>query len=106
MLSGNAIAIAVLTTGLFGCGAVDTRPVPLAGNCAEWSRLDADQQLQTAQAVIEPGLLSTVRERQQLAADADDAEVFAAVRTSLSKVCEVDRRPGLLLSEIIARLYH
>lgn len=100
MLSRYALATALLMAALMGCG-----PVPLAQNCAEWSRLKADEQLQTAHALIDPRLMMSVREKQHLPPDTTDVEVFAAVSSSFTKVCEIERRPGLMLSEIVTRLY-
>ena len=99
------VAIALLTAALIGCGLEDPRPIPLARNCAEWSRLDVAERLQTAQAFIEPGLITTVGERQHLPPDATDAELLAAAGSSFDKVCELERRPGLMLSEIVTSLY-
>ena len=105
MVGRAVVAIALLTTAVTGCGLVNPRPVPLAQTCAEWSRLNADERLQTAEAVIAPELMSRVRESQHLPPEASDAEVFAAVGSSLTKVCELERRPGLMLTEIAAGLY-
>jgi predicted small lipoprotein YifL len=99
------IAIAVLATTVTGCGLVNPRPLPLAQTCAEWSRLNADQRLQPAEAVIAPELVSSVRERQHLPPEATDAEVFAAVGGSFTKVCELERQPALRLTEIVTSLY-
>jgi len=99
------VSIALLATTVIGCGFVNPRPVPLARTCADWSRLNADQRLQTAEAFIPPELMTSVRERQHLPPDTVDAEVFAAVGSSFDKVCELERRPGLMLTEIVASLY-
>lgn len=66
--------------------------------------MNADQRLQTAEAVIAPELVSSVRERQHLP-EATDAEVFAAVGGSLTKVCELERQPTLRLADIVTSLY-
>ena len=105
MLRRWVLAVVLATATLSGCGLFDTRPDPLARNCAEWSRLDAAERLQTAAAVIEPGLMAAVRERQQLSADTPDDEVLLAVGSSIEKVCELEGRPGLLLAEVVASLY-
>jgi len=105
MGSRRIAAIALLAVTLVGCGVLDPRPLPLARNCAEWMRLDADEQLQTAEALIEPDLMAVVRERQHLTADSADGEVFAAVRSSVTKICELERQPALMLTEVVASLY-
>jgi hypothetical protein len=46
-----------------------------------------------------------VRERQHLPPETAEAEVFAAVGSSFDKVCELERRPGLMLTEIVTSLY-
>lgn len=99
------VAIVLLTWALSGCGLIEPRPVPLAHTCAEWTRLAADERLQTAEAFIEPGLMPSVRERQHLSADTADDEVLLAVGSSIDKACELERRPGLLLAEIVSGLY-
>ena len=104
-MSARVVAIALLTMAETGCGLVNPRPVPLAQTCAEWSRLNADERLQTAEAIIAPELMLSVRERQHLPPEAADVEVFAAVGSSLTKACEVEGRPGLLLTEIVTSLY-
>ena len=101
---GN-VAIALLTSAIIGCGLVKPRPVPLARNCAEWSRLVADERLQTAEAFVAPELLANARQRQHLLPETADGEVFAAVGSSFDKVCELERRPALMLTEIVASLY-
>ena len=45
--------------------------------------------------------MTSVRERQHLPPETADADVFAAVGSSFTKVCELEGRPGLLLTEII-----
>jgi hypothetical protein len=105
MAGRHVVAIALLTAAMIGCGLVEPRPVPLARTCAEWSRLNDDQRLQTAEAVIAPELMTNVRERQHLPPETTDAEVFAAVGSSIDKVCELERRPGLTLTEIITSVY-
>jgi len=105
MVGRRVVAISLLTTVLIGCGLVDPRPVPLARTCADWSQLNDDQRLQTAEAVIPPELMSSVRDRQHLPPTAADAEVFAAVGSSFTKVCELERRPDLTLTEITTSLY-
>jgi len=99
------VAIVLLTAALSGCGLVDTRPAPLARNCAEWSRLGADERLQTAEALIDPVLVASVRERQHVSADTPQDDLLVAAGGSIDKVCEIERRPGLLLTEIVTRLY-
>ena len=103
MLGGHLLANALLTATLVGCGLV--RPAPLARSCAEWSRLAADERLQTAEALIPPDLMTSVREAQHMPADSADGDVFAAVASSLSKTCEIERRPALMLTEIVTSLY-
>jgi hypothetical protein len=105
MVGPHVVAIALLSTALIGCGLVEPRPVPLARTCAEWSRLDDDQRRQTAEAVIAPELMTNVRERQHLPPETADEEVFAAVGGSIDKTCEIERRPGRILTEIVASLY-
>jgi predicted small lipoprotein YifL len=105
MVGRSVVAIALLTSAMLGCGLVNPRPVPLARTCTEWSRLNADQRLQTSEAIIAPELMTSVRERQHLPPETADAEVFAAVGSSLDKVCELERRPGLMLTEIVTSLY-
>lgn len=91
---------------LSGCGLVNPRPAPLAQNCNEWSRLGADERLQTAEAFIEPGLMADVREEQQLPADTADRDVLVLVGSSFDKVCEFSEvGPSLRLAEIVRRLY-
>ncbi len=105
MVGRHVVAIALLTTAMIGCGLVEPRPVPLARTCAEWSRLNAEQRIQTAEAVIAPEPMTSVRERQHLSPETTDVEVFAAVGSSIDKVCELERRPGLTLTEITTSLY-
>lgn len=104
MLKGHAFVTALLTAALVGCSLLP-RPVPLGRNCAEWSRLDADQQLQTAEALIAPERMTSVREKQHLPPDSADPEVFAAVGSSLGKVCDLERQPDLVLAEIVTSLH-
>ena len=101
----RSFALAALTALMIGCGIVDVRPDPLARNCSEWMRLDEDQRLQTAEALVDDRLLPTVREVQELPLGATDRDAFIAVRASVTKVCEVERRPGLQLADVIASLY-
>jgi hypothetical protein len=105
MAGRQLVAFALLTTAAIGCGLVDPRPLPLARTCGEWSLLTDDQRLQTAEALITPDLVASARARQQLPPETTDAEVFAAVRASIDKVCELERRPGLTLAEITTSLY-
>ncbi len=97
--------VVVFSVLVSACGIIDPRPAPLARNCAEWSRLDAGQRLQTAEALIESELMASVLEAQQLPADTPDADALEAVGRSLDKVCEIERQPGLLLAEIVTNLY-
>jgi hypothetical protein len=97
---GMAIGMAL---SLIGCGLI--RPAPLAQNCAGWLQLGDEAQLVTAEALIEPLLMDRVRERQQLPPQAPDAEVFGAVMSSITKVCELERRPNLLLAQVVQDLY-
>ena len=66
--------------------------------------MDADARLQTVAACIAPVLMASARERQHLAPEAAEAEVLAAVSSSLDKVCEIERQPGLLLAEVVTDL--
>jgi hypothetical protein len=100
-----AVVIVLLTASQGGCGLVDTRPAPLARTCAEWSRLGAEERLQTMEALIEPRLMVSVRERQHLSADTPDDDVLLAAGSSIDKICELERRPGLPLTEIVTSLY-
>ena len=92
-----------LALSLIGCGFI--RPAPLAENCAGWSQLGDEAQVVTAEALIEPWLMDHIRERQQLPPQTPDAEVFRAVVSSITKVCELERRPDLLLAQVIRDLY-
>jgi hypothetical protein len=92
-----------MALSLIACGLI--RPVPLAQNCAGWIQLDDEAQLVTAEALIEPGLMDRVRERQQLPPQAPDAQVLGAVVSSITKVCELERRPNLLLAQVVQDLY-
>jgi len=56
---GITISMAVSLTA---CGLI--RPAPLAQNCAGWVQLDDQAKLVTAEALIDPGLMDRVRERQ------------------------------------------
>jgi hypothetical protein len=103
MLRG--LAVTLLIPALCGCGALDPRPEPLAQNCGGWLRLDQAQQIQTAEALIPPQAMEAVRERQQLSADTIDADVYVAVTSSVTKVCELESRPGLPLSDVVTGLY-
>jgi hypothetical protein len=49
--------------------------------------------------------MPSVRERQHLSADTAGDEVLFAVGGSIDKACELERRPGLLLAEIVNGLY-
>jgi hypothetical protein len=97
---GMTIGIAL---SVVGCGFI--RPAPLAQNCAGWSQLGDEGQLVTAEALIEPWLMDRVRERQQLPPQTPDAQVFGAVVSSITKVCELERRPDLLLTQLVRDLY-
>jgi hypothetical protein len=105
MAKSRVVAIVVLTAAASGCGLIDVLPVPHARTCAEWSELGAEARLQTADALIEPGLMASVRERQQLSADTSDKDVLVAVAGSFDKVCQLEERPGLSLTEIVTGLY-
>jgi hypothetical protein len=80
-------------------------PVPLAHDCRGWTGLVGDARLQTVQAFIPPELVATARTRQHLPPGTPDAEVFAAVAGSFDKVCMIEQRPELRLTEIVANLY-
>ena len=99
MVSRQVVALALLATAVLGCGLVDQRPLPLARTCGEWSFLTDEQ------ASIPPDLVASARARQHLPPEAADADVFATVRGSIDKVCELERRPGLTLVEITTSLY-
>jgi hypothetical protein len=105
MVSRQVVALALLATAVLGCGLVDQRPLPLARTCGEWSFLTDEQKLQTAEALIPPDLVASARARQHVPPEAADADVFATVRGSIDKVCELERRPGLTLVEITTSLY-
>lgn len=92
------MALTVLACGLL-------RPTPLAQNCAGWSTLDEEEQLVTAEAVVQPWLMDRVRERQHLPPGTPDDQVYGAVVGSITKVCELERRPNLQLAEIVRDLY-
>ena len=92
-----------MTLSLLGCGLL--RPAPLAQNCAGWSQLGEEEQLLTAEAVIQPWLMGRVRERQQLPPGTPDEQVYGAVVGSLTKVCELERQPDLQLVQIVRELY-
>ena len=49
--------------------------------------------------------MASVRERQHLSADTPDKDVLVAVTGSIDKVCELEGRPGLLLTDIVTGLY-
>jgi hypothetical protein len=89
---------------LTGCSLVP-RPVPLAVSCGGWSELGAAERLQTAEALVRPGLMDRVRDRQHLPRDTPDADVYPAVASSLTKSCELERRPELLLADVVSALY-
>jgi hypothetical protein len=105
MAQSRVVAAVLLTAAASGCGLIDVLPVPHARTCGEWSHLEAEARLQTADAFIEPGLMASVRERQHLSAETADEDVLVAVAGSFDKVCEVEGRPGLLLTEIVTGLY-
>jgi hypothetical protein len=94
--SGVALTVAACT--LF-------RPAPPAQDCAGWSRLDIDAREQTAAALIQPWLLDRARERQHLPPGTPDGEVFQAVASSITKTCDLERRPDLLLAQVVRDLY-
>jgi predicted Rossmann fold nucleotide-binding protein DprA/Smf involved in DNA uptake len=97
-----SLATAVAAAGA-GCGLLP--PPPLAQDCAGWSQLDADGQLQTAQALIQPWLIDEARARQHLSPETPEAQVYSAVAGSLTKTCELQRRPGLRLADVVRDLY-
>jgi hypothetical protein len=97
-----ALATAITAVGA-GCGLLP--PPALAQDCAGWSQLDVDGQLQTAQALIQPWLIDEARERQHLSPETPDAQVYSAVAGSLTKTCELQRRPGLRLADVVRDLY-
>ena len=104
MRLGLAIGMAIgLALSLSACNLL--RPTPLAQNCAGWLQLGDEAQLVTAEALIEPWLMDRVRQRQQLPPQTPDAQVFAAVVSSITKVCELERRPDLLLAQVVRDLY-
>jgi hypothetical protein len=106
MVRRQVASMVLLGAALSGCGLVDPRPAPLAQTCDEWSRLSPDQRLQTAEALIEPGLMADVREEQQLPADTAERDVFVLVGSSFDKVCEFSEvGPSLRLTEIVRSLY-
>lgn len=105
MAQSRVVAIVLLAAATGGCGLIDVLPVPHASTCAEWSHLGAEARLQTADALIEPGLMASVRDRQYLSADTPDKDVLVAVAASFDKVCEIEGRPGLLLTDIVTGLY-
>ena len=49
--------------------------------------------------------LEAAREAQQLPATATREEIVSAVNGSIYKVCLIERRPGMPLTEVIRRLY-
>jgi hypothetical protein len=107
MLGRWVLATTLATTlvaALTGCSLVP-RPVPLARSCGGWSELGATERLQTAQALVRPDLMDRVRDRQHLPRDTPDADVYSAVAGSLTKTCELERRPELLLAEVVSSLY-
>lgn len=99
------VACLLLAATLNGCGFIDSRPAPLARTCAEWSRLDADERPQTAEAFIEPGLMGSVPETQQLSADTPDDAVLLLVGSTFDMVCEFQGEPGTRLAEIVTNVY-
>jgi hypothetical protein len=67
--------------------------------------LEAEERLHTAEAFVAPELMANARQRQHLPPETDDAEVFAAVGSSFDKVCQLERRSALMLTEIVTSLY-
>ena len=97
-----AVVVIVLSAA---CGAPPGPPtVPLARTCAEWAQLDLEDQLTTAEALV-ADRLEAAREAQQLPATATREEIVSAVNGSIYKVCLIERRPGMPLTEVIRRLY-
>ena len=95
MVGAGAVAVVFLAA----CTLV--RPSPLAQDCAGWSRLGANDQELTAEALIQPSLMDRVRERQHLQPGTPDDEVYLAVVSSISKTCDLQRRPELPLAQIV-----
>ena len=81
------------------------RPPPLAQTCGGWSQLNAEDQQQTAAALIDPSLMVRVRERQHLRPETPDAQVHLAVVGSITKTCDLLRQPGLSLAQVVSDLY-
>jgi hypothetical protein len=101
---GRCVLATALVAALTGCSLVP-RPVPLARSCGGWLQLGAAERLQTAEALVRPELMDRVRDRQHLPPDTSDGEVYSAVAGSLTKACELERRPDLLLAEVVSSLY-
>ena len=96
-LSASVLSLVLLAA----CAPV--RPSPLAENCAGWAQLNAGDQLISAEALVQPSLMTQVRERQHLQPDTPDEQVYLAVVSSISKTC--DGRPERQLDQIITDLY-
>lgn len=98
-----ALTIAIIAVG--GCGLLpDEQLVPLARTCGQWEELAIEGRLTTAEALV-VDRLEAARAVQQLAEDATRAEIIEAVNGSIEKVCLLERRPGLQLTEVVADLY-
>ena len=90
----------VAAAALLGCGATQ---LPLVKTCAEWARLNLDDQLTTAAALI-ADRMDTVRDRQQLPETATDAEIVSAANGTIDKECQ-GHGPGAMLRERILAVY-
>ena len=87
-----------------GCGFI--RPAPLAQNFAGWFQLDGETQLVTAEArSSNHGLWTASASGSNCHPKPPDAQVFGAVASRITKVCELERRPDLLLAQVVRDLY-
>ena len=93
------LLVVPVMAALLGCAT----QVPLARTCAEWSRLNLDDQLTTAAALI-ADRMDTVRDRQQLPETATDAEIVSAANGTIDKECQ-GHGPGAMLRERILAVY-
>ena len=99
------IALAVAVASGAGCGLLpDERLIPLARTCGQWEELAAEDQLATAAALV-ADRLEAARSVQQLPEDATRVEIVEAVRGSIEKVCVLEGRAALPLTEVVADLY-